>query len=104
MGESEKFEAQGRAHAELKKLKSDIAMAAARRTLGHLSDIAIDTQTFLKDPASQGPNAPALNGLVLLDNLRYKTNKTLENLAALVEEIHMKTQRRKELEVSIGDF
>jgi len=99
MSESEIFEVQGRAHAQAKMLRSEIASAtvALRETRKWLTglDARIDN--------AQRASAPK-EIASLVEELRNQKADTLERVARLLEELQDKGAELAELERQIANF
>ena len=101
MGDAEKYEAQGRAHAGLKEAKANAATAHA--SLLNYSKRLEETNAFLKaflsNPLSQdGYITPAE---VVKSNYRNLTSSTFESN---VDELVTELKRAKELQEQIDKF
>lgn len=103
MSENEAYEAQGRAHASLKRLKSEIATIKAEllRRNQELAALARMVDQVVHDPAHQDSGAPVPRVFTLEQRLR---EIDLASMAALAEELFQKTGQASVLEEQIKNF
>ncbi len=103
MSEADIFEAQGRAHADAKRLRSDIASATvvlreARKWL-HGLDARIDNALRIGNPSERHREITAFTA-----EIRTQRADTLGHVAELMEELEAKGIELTELENEIGKF
>jgi hypothetical protein len=103
MSESETFEVQGRAHAQAKKLRSEIAsttvaLREVRKWLGTL-DTRIDHAHQIGNPVERQRGIATIIG-----ELRNQRADSLERVARLLEELQANGIELAELEHEIGKF
>ena len=105
MSESEKFEAQGRAYARAKELRSEIAAVKAEvsRHGKALADLARRTEALVSDPlreeTGQMPEA-----FKVVRAMRFEGKDSLGTMATLVEELHAKAEELSKLEERVKEF
>jgi hypothetical protein len=106
MSESERFEAQGRAHAGAKRLRSEIATASAEvaRLNRRLADLTGRIDQFLRQPCGQDPGRPVANAAEIAHSLRFEMGTALSTMATLVDEIYAKAEEVAVLEEQIKKF
>lgn len=100
MSESEKFEFQGRAHAQLKEARSNIATLRSRlKGLPYdLQSLAAAVEREVRDPSPFDIETTAVAGRV------RQMGDLLGVVAPLFEELRKESKRARELEALIADF
>ena len=106
MGEQEMFQAQGRAYADAKRLRSEIATATteAKRTIAVLTELARRSNEALADPMKCEPQKPIQSAIRLVHDLRFEMKDTLNALATFLDEVYMKSGELKKLDEQIRNF
>jgi hypothetical protein len=106
MSEEEIYAAQGRAHANLKKLKSETATIRAeiQRRNQALTETGRNIERCLRDPAHQEVRTPVALHVQLEHDLRLAPEINLGKLADLIEDFAKKTEEIKTLEEQISQF
>lgn len=104
MSENEAYEAQGRAHASLKRLKSEIATIKAEllRRNQLLAAVCRMVEQFVVDPARHDPHAPVPQAITIQHHLNHEIDAA--SMCALVDELVRKSGEMKILEEQIGHF
>jgi hypothetical protein len=102
MGESEKFEAQGRAHAGLKEAKSNAAtIRASLLNYGkRLDEASAFLKRFLSDPLAEGYNHMPISECLKGDFRSIPSTAFESNVDQLVAEV----KRAQELQHQIDNF
>jgi hypothetical protein len=102
MSESEKFEAQGRAHAGLKEAKSNAAtIRASLLNYGkRLGEASAFLKQFLADPLTHGANQVPISECLKGDFRNLKSSSFENNVDQLVAEV----KRAQELQQQIDNF
>jgi hypothetical protein len=103
MSDSEKYEAQGKAHAALKQAKSNVAtlnasLAEYARALAEASALVV---RFLQDPLLQTPSLIRLSEHLKITALALDDPK---RVARLVDELAAEAVRVKELQELVDKF
>jgi len=103
MGESDKFEKQGRAHAALKQAKSNVATnaAALNETAKNLDRIVGLLRRFTKDPQARVDNLP----IEIADELKIAIRRLdLEAMQPMIDEYRADYDRVATLQAQVDQF
>ena len=106
MSVEEIYAAQGRAHANLRKVRSEIATIRAEiQTRSRaLAEMLSRMDRCLRDPLCQEPGAPVAVHVQLEHDLRFRPELKLDHLAGLLIDLANQSGEAKSLEEEIAQF
>lgn len=106
MNDEEKFAAQGRAHADLKKYRSDAATAdlVLQGYNKQLTGIAKRVDEILKEPLREELGSSASSALKLALDLRQDFPELLSRIAECADDVYESHLAAKQLDDKIKEF